>query len=205
MLIKVDRAEAINKFPLLPLRYYDKKKDEEVVHYPTVFANYVLTLPSKTYKEHQKLLGIQLTLLTKHLGYDHLLFLGDMDIPWLRQLNTDDTFQASLQYLVDHKIGKYFKGALQVDILELPTFIEHISWLVRTNGIVQYIYFTDPGQNMVANICQYGNLHISTKTEAANYLFKDILAKSEFSLLSDNTCMDRFSKKNGIKGRNTTM
>ena len=60
MLIKIDRQEAINKFPNLPLRHYNPKEDEDVFNYPKVFANYVLTLPSKSYKGHIKLLGTQL-------------------------------------------------------------------------------------------------------------------------------------------------
>jgi hypothetical protein len=201
MLIKIDRQEAINKFPFLPLRHYDKKNDEDVFNYPKVFANYVLTLPSKSYRGHQKMLGTEISLLTKNLGYDHLIFLGDIDFPWLNRFNTYENFQEALQYLADHKIGKRFKGALQVDINELPTFIKHLSWLVRTNGIVQYVHFTDPGQNIVADICQYGNLHISPKNEAADIRLKAILVKSQFSFLANSNCINKFSKKSAIKGR----
>ncbi|RXK61981.1 hypothetical protein ESA94_02910 [Lacibacter luteus] len=201
MLIKIDRQEAINKFPILPLRHYDKKNDEEIFNSPKVFANYVLTLPSKSYKGHQKLLGTQIAYLVKNLGYDRLVFLGDIDIPWLKRLDTYESFQEALQYLVDNKIGKRFNGALQVDINELQTFIKYLSWLVRTNGIVQYVHFTDPEQNIVADICQYGNLHISTKNKTADTLFKDIVSKSEFTYLTDTNCTNKFSKTNAIKSR----
>jgi len=205
MLIKIDRQEAISKFPILPLRHYDKKNDEDVFNYPKVFANYVLTLPSKSYRGHQKLLGAEITSLTKDLGYDHLIFLGDIDISWLRRLNTYESFQEALQYLVDNKIGKRFNGALQVDTDELPIFIKHLSWLVRTNGVLQYVHFTDPGQNIVADICQYGNLHISPTTKAVDKRFKDIIAKSKFTFLADTNCINKFSKSNAIKGRTITV
>ena len=106
MLIKIDRQDAINKFPILPLRHYDRKKDEDVFKSPKVFANYVLTLPSKSYRGHQKLLGTQISYLVESLGYDHLVFLGDIDIAWLKRLDTYERFQESLQYLADNKIGK---------------------------------------------------------------------------------------------------
>ena len=201
MLIKIDRQEAISNFPILPLRHYDKMKDEEIFNGPKVFTNYVLTLPSKSYRVHQKLLGTQITLLAKNLGYDHLIFLGDIDLAWLRRLNTYETFQEALQYLADNKISKRFNGALKVNMDELPLFIKNLIWLVRTNGIVQYVHFTDPGQNIVADICQYGNLHISTKHKSADKDFKDAFAKSTFTYLTDTNCSNKFSKSGGIKGR----
>ena len=201
MLIKINRQEAIAKFPILPLRHYDKKKDEEIFNSPKVFANFVLTLPSKSYRGHQKLLGTQIIFLVKNLGYDHLVFLGDIDIAWLKRLDTYGSFQEALQYLVDKKVGKRFNGALQVDIDEIQIFIKNLSWLVRTNGIVQYVHFTDPGQNIVANICQYGNLHISTKNKTTDKRFKDIVSKSQFIYLTGTNCTNKFSKSSAMKER----
>ncbi len=205
MLIKIDRQEAIDKFPNLPLRHYNLKEDEDVFNYPKVFANYVLTLPSKSYKGHIKLLGTQLVSLAKNLGFDNFIFLGDEDIAWLRRLNTHENFQEALQYLVDNKIGKRFNGALQVDIAEIPTFIKHLAWLVRTNGILPYVHFIDPEQNILGNICQYGNLHISTKNKKADKKFNDVIAKSTFTYLTDGSCYNKFSKSGAIKGRTITV
>ena len=123
MLIKIDRQKAIDKFPTLPLRHYNPEEDEDVFSYPKVFANYVLTLPSKSYKGHIKQLGRELVSLANMLGIDNFIFLGDTDIAWLRRLNTDAAFHEALQYLVDHKVGKRFNGALQVDMKDIPTFI----------------------------------------------------------------------------------
>jgi hypothetical protein len=201
MLIKIDRQEAIIKFPILPLRHYDINNEEEIFNFPKVFANYILTLPSKSYRGHQKLLGKEITFLVKSLLYDHLVFLGDLNIPWLKRLDTYKAFQEPLQYLVDNKIGKRFNGALQVDITQLQSFIKNFCWLVRTNGILPYVHFTDPGQNVVGNICQYGNVHISTKNKTADKRFKDIVSKSQFIYLTDTNCTNRFTKSSIIEGR----
>src|ERR1700741_1726428 len=120
MLIKLNRQDVINEFPNLPLRKYNSKEEEYDFLYPKVFASYVLTLPSKSYKGYMKLLGTELASLTINLGCDNLIFLGDEDIPWLRRFKEYKIFEEALQYLVDNKIGKRFNGALQVDITELP-------------------------------------------------------------------------------------
>ena len=132
MLIKIDRQEAINKFPNLPLRHYNPKEDEEVFNYPKVFANYVLTLTSKSYKGHIKLVGTELVSLAKYLGFDNFIFLCDENTAWLRRLNTYENFQESLEYLVDNKLGKRFTGALQVGTTQLPTFMLMVSAQPKT-------------------------------------------------------------------------
>lgn len=204
MLIKIDRQEAIDRFPNLPLRHYDPKEDEDVFNYPKVFANYVLTLPSKSYKGHIKLLGTQLVSLVNSLGYDNLIFLGDIDIAWLRRFNTYESFQESLQYLADNKINKRFNGALQVNTGEMPIFIKHLAWLVRTNGILPYVHFIDPEQSIIGNICKYGNLHVSPGNKMADKKFKKVIAKSSFTYLTGESCYNKFSKSGAIKGRIAT-
>ena len=144
MLIKINRKTAIETYTWLPLRHYDKAEERYVFSYPEPFANYVLTLTSKSYKGHVKILASELLKLMSSLGYDHFIFLGDEDIPWLRRLNTYEDFQESLQYLVDSKIGKRFNGALKVDGSELPILIKNLVWLIRTNGVLpirQSAYF----------------------------------------------------------------
>jgi hypothetical protein len=201
MLIKISRQEAIKKFPNLPLRHYDPKEDEYVFNYPKVFANYILTLPSKSYKGHIKLVGTELVTLTYGLDCDSLIFLGDENISWLHRYDTYENFQESLQYLADNKIGKRFNGALQVDITEIPTFTKHLAWLVRTNGILPYIHFVDPGQNIIGEICQYGNLHFSTMNKKSDNLFKELVSRSKFEFMSDTNCINKFSKSSRIKNR----
>ncbi len=202
MLIKINRQDAIKKFPHLPLRHYNSKDDEDVFNYPKVFSNHILTLPSKSYGGHIKLLGTQLVSLANNLGFDNFIFLGDENIAWLKRFDTYKVFQQALQYLVDNKIGKRFNGALQVGTAEIPIFIKHLAWLIRTNGILPYVHFVDPGQNIIGNICQYGNLHISTKNKAADKDLKDAVSKSLFIYSTDRNCYNKFSKSNAIKGRN---
>jgi len=205
MLIKIDRQEAIDNFPNLPLRNFNSRADEDVFNYPKVFANYVLTLASKSYKGHINLLGREIANLTTKLEFDKLIFLGDEKTPWLYRDHDFKPAKGGLKYLIDQKIGKRFNGALQVSKTELPTFIKHLSWLVRCNAILPYIHFIDPGQTIIGNICQYGNLHISTMTATGDIKFNEVISKSKFSFLTDGNCYNKFSKGGAIKGRVITV
>jgi len=201
MLIKINRQDCITKYPNLPLREYNTKEDEYDFHYPKIFANYTLTLPSKSYKGHIKLLGTELCNLITALGFDKLIFLGDEKTPWLYRDHDHPPAKEALQYLAANKIGKRFNGGLQVDIEELPTFIKHLAWLVRSNAILPDVHFVDPNQNIIGNICQYGNLHISTKTKKVDTNFKKVIAESKFEFVMDGQCYNKFSKSGAIKGR----
>ncbi len=180
MLVKIPRQDAIERFPSLPLRQYNFKNEDYDYKYPRIYANYDLTLPSKSYKGRVKSLAVEVVFLTTQLGFDQLVFLGDEDIPWLFRLGKYPTFDESLGYLADNKIGKRFNGALQVRLLELPIFIKHLASLVRTNGILPFVHFIDPGHNIIASICQDGHLHLSTANKKADMLVQTIIAKSNF-------------------------
>jgi hypothetical protein len=201
MLKKISRQNAINKLPTLPLKLYNKKEEEYDFYYPKVFANYILIHPAKSYRGYFKLMGTAITDLTTHLGFDKLIFLGDEKTAWLYRNHDYKPAKEALQYLANNKIGKRFNGAIQVDNISLPVFIQQLCWLVRCNAVLPHIYFIDPEQNIIGNICQYGNLHISTRTKTADNHFKTAISKSKFEYLTDGNCYNRFSKSSTIKGR----
>jgi hypothetical protein len=205
MITKINRQDTIKKYPGLPLSEYNSKTEEYDSSVPDTFSDYVLTLPSKSFKGHVKLLGAEITDLTIRLGFEKLLFLGDAGIPWLHRDHDFKQAKEALQYLANHKIGKKFNGALQVDTAELPTFIKHLAWLVRTNAVLPYIHFIDPGQNVMGSICQYGNLHIYTINKKAVRHLKEFIGKSKFQDLRGGECYNNFSKIAAIKGRQTTV
>ena len=146
-------------------------------------------------------MGKELTTLTKDFGFDKLIFLGDIDIAWLRREHDFKPAKEALQYLINNKVGKRFNGALQVDITVLPTFIVQLSWLVRTNAVLPYVYFIDPEQSFIGTICQYGNLHFSTMNEATDIRFKNTISKTKFEFMTESICYNKFSKSGSIKGR----
>lgn len=206
MIIKIARKEAIDKYPNLPLReWISDEEGYDDSYFPQTFANYVLTLPSKSYIGHIKLLGKELTALTKSFGFDKLIFLGDIDIAWLKRNIDFKQAKEALQYLADNKIGKRFNGALQVDLIQLSNFMVQLAWLVRTNAILPYVYCIDPDQNFIASICQYGNLHFSTLNELTDKVLVAEISKTKFEFMNEDNCYNKFEKTKAIKGIQITL
>jgi hypothetical protein len=139
------------------------------------------------------------------MQFDWLVFLGDGTTAWLYQQNDYPAAVKARQYLVENKTGARFNGAFKVSVEQLPEFARHLFWLTRCNASLPWIHFSDGQQQVLGSICQYGNLHFNTRSEAADTLFKRALAKSSFIPLGEGAqCGESFSKKGAIKGRQTT-
>ena len=81
MLSKINRKDCLNEYKVFPQRSYNDVSDKEEFFYPKIFKSYILTLPSKSFKGHTKMLGIEIVSLLKHLHEDTLIFLGDIETP----------------------------------------------------------------------------------------------------------------------------
>lgn len=201
MLTKINRQDCITQYTLFPLSSYNTEKDEVEFFYPPVFKSYILNLPSRSFKGNARALGVALTKLTKATHSDNLIFLGDTDTPWLYQQNDYKPVQEAMQYLADKKIGKRFNGALQVNTIELPEFIRHLSWLIRCNGALPCFYFTNPNKDILANICQYGNLHLDTIDEKSDDLIRAAIDNSQFTYGDYTSCTNWLGRSGAISGR----
>lgn len=205
MLRKINRQACLTKYSIFPLRDYDAEKDEEVLSFPVIFRSYVLAISAKTFRGNIRDLGIEIARLGKELNAGSLIFLGDTVTPWLYQNNDYTPVQKAQLYLSDLNIGKRFNGGIEVEITELPVFIKHLSWLVRCNTALPYIYFIDPGQNIVGNICQYGNLHISTLNKDTDNCLNSFIKKSKLLIGNEESCNRRFGQSGAIEGRKTVI
>lgn len=201
MLSKINRKDCLNEYKVFPQRSYNDVSDKEEFFYPKIFKSYILTLPSKSFKAHTKMLGIEIMSLLKYLHEDTLIFLGDTETPWLYQHNEYKPARLAQEYLTVKKIGKRFNGALVVKASELPAFITHIAWLIRCNANLPFIYFTNPRQAILGVICKYGNLHLDTLTKQADIMFKTFMKTSVFEYGDLNSCNNQFGKNSAISGR----
>lgn len=205
MLTKLKREDCLLNYPKFPRREYNPSTDDYDFQYPEIYAGYVLTVSSKSYTGHIKLLGNEIANLAKTLNLDSLIFSGDEKTPWLYRNSEYPPAKKGLHYLVENKIGKRFNGALIATIDDLPEFIKHLCWLTRSNTILPYVYFSDKGQNFMGHICQYGNLHLDAMNAKTDQLLKKIIKKSRFENLKDKRCYFKYSGSGAIKGRTLIM
>jgi hypothetical protein len=158
-------------------------------------------LPGTTFKGNIAGIGLELTKLIKELGSGSLIFMGENERPWLYQKNDFRSAQLAEQYLIDNKIGQRFNGAIEVPVAAIRVFIKHFCWLVRCNASLSYFHFMDAEQKIIANICQYGDLHICAISKEADDLLNSFFKNSKFIVDMPERCTWRFSKSRGIPGR----
>ncbi|OOQ57589.1 hypothetical protein [Mucilaginibacter pedocola] len=129
-----------------------------------------------------------LTAMANARDYTHLYFMGDSGTPWLCRPHTYPPVTRALEYLMENGISETFNGVIKVDLTELPQFVKHLFWLVRCNGVTFAPHFTDESFNIIGNICQYGNIHISTLTTVADDGFNDVVLAAGLNFLEGMDC-----------------
>lgn len=197
MISKIKRSDFLAQYPDFPQADYYR----DIYTFPQIIDRYILYANAKSAKGLAKNLATQTKLLIAGLGYERLLFLGDTKIPWLYQENDYKPVQHALDYLKANKVGKHFNGALDINIKQLSEFCRHLFWLVRCNASLPYIYFSDPGFNLMMSFCKYGNLHLCTLNELTDARFNEVLKETQFYISEDGQCYNQFSKTNRINHR----
>lgn|GEM_PF-778995 len=189
MLEKIKRQDCLDKYPVFPLSWYDETKEEMNHFHPNIYNSYILTFFPKSIKgQDSKILARELVMMISKLNFNELIFLGDTNTAWLSQNNTFKPVKEALKFLIDNKVEQKFDGGLQVEMIMLPIFFEHLYWLARCNAALPNFYFTNSKQNIIGTICQYGNVHIDTLNNETDRIFKDIITKTQFKFLSDEIC-----------------
>jgi len=184
MLKKISRKRFLEKYPnFIQASYY---KNKYVI--PETYENYILGVEWKSTTGLCSSIAKEASKLLRILGYEELFFLGDTTTPWLFREHDYAPVKKALEYLAENKISKSFNGAIRVKMDDFPEFMRHLFWLVRCNGIVIYAHFSDAGFNIIASICQYGNIHLSTLNEEADGALNDALFLTNFFEVPDGQC-----------------
>jgi hypothetical protein len=201
MIKKIAYPECMRRFPSFPRA--DSVAD--TFFYPKEFKYRVLLLYSKSAKGHAKFLASELTTLLGQLNGGSLIFCCEQAHPWRGLENDYAPVKEALLYLEQNKIGKTFDGALEVDEAEQPAFFKHLFWMVRCHAAMPVIYFMNLEQSFVGTICQYGGLHISTLSAAAESAMEAALPLAAFVVSSAEKCHSTFSKSAKIAHRQTVV
>ena len=203
MVRKINRVDALSQYRLFPTRVYNPDTDDEDFIFPKTYKSYILTIPSKSFRGNATALATEVSKLANFFDSETLTFLGDTNNPWRIQRNSYPPTKLADLYLESLKVGKTFNGALRVSTSELSDFVKHFAWMVRCNAALPYIHFLDDGQNILGDLCQYGNLHLSSLTEQADQKLLRFLTTSRLKIGDRASCRNRFGKTSAITGRQT--
>ena len=179
MIIQHKRQDVLKNYPVFPQRSYNQELDTEDCFYPAHCRNHILTSDSDSCISHRSNIGLAFVQLAGVFKATSLLFLGDMDTPWMYRSPEDDQSKQAYDFLASCRLSKEFNGGLEVPTAWLPNFVSHLACLINTNTLLPTIYCTDKMQQFLCSLCQYGNLHIST----INHATEDLLV----AFLKDNT------------------
>ena len=170
----------IIKYRKLPLSEYEKVTDEDICHSPEIHSFYWLKLQNET----EKKLPNQIVLLAKKLNIKRLIFLGEMNKPWISKLTESrkdfKSIIKAIEYFKSNKIEKKFNGAVKVGIKELEKFIQNFYEITKCDGGFFNYNFIDENENLLLYIHYSGELKILTLTEKPNIEFLKIINETEF-------------------------
>ncbi|MCZ4223037.1 hypothetical protein [Pedobacter rhodius] len=165
--------------------------DDYEYFYPDLFQSYILTIKSNTYKKHLKSLGKELFSILRKINSDSFIFLGDEKLAWRFRDGKYKNYKSGMEYFANESIGKNFTGGLVVDKESLIPFVKHLADLISTNGIVQYVHFTNKEQSLLGSICHYGNIHISSIDEKSDVKLVNAILSTRFEYLKGE-CENQF-------------
>ena len=165
MIKKLSRKKCIELYPSFPLREYNEESEDYEFEYPTTYANYWLSIESKTNIQHKKNLAVEVEKLYKELKVEKLIFLCDYKSTWITRNSRDRTdfkqLIKAVDYLKDNKIGLKFDGGLIVEMKEIKKFIEHFYILTMCDGLFAYYHFLDENQSILGYIHYDGELQLN--------------------------------------------
>ena len=101
-----------------------------------------------------------------------------------------------LEKIVDNNT---FKEAFEIDIDNLPDFLEVLFWTTRCDpSVAEFIFLFDKNEQFQIHLCKYGNIHLAEY----NYeqLTEDKLSKLGWKII-DGKEFDNFTTDGKIKGR----
>ena len=197
MIKKISRRRCYQLYPKFPSTF----NISDQFTYPDLYKSYILTTASKSAKGHAKNIAFALQYLVESMNIPSLIFMGDTGAAWLSQDNDYAPVKEAMDFLEGEKVGKKFNGGLKVTAEDLTTFIPHLFWLVRCNAALPIFYLMNEDQTVLANFCQYGNIHISPLNKRADKLFHKHLPQSGLTIFTDLYCYDSFGKAGKLNGR----
>jgi hypothetical protein len=180
MVEKISRDICIIKYRSFPLCEYEKKSNKDFNYCPEIHSFYWLKLE----EEFEKLLPNEISLLIKKLNIKSLIFLGEINKPWISKFaKSRKDFKPlikAIEYFGKHKIEKKFNGGVKVEIKVLEKFIQNFYIITECDGGFFDFNFIDENENFIFYIHYSGEFKVIILNEKANIDFLKQIKESKF-------------------------
>lgn len=180
MIEKISRDICLIKYRKLPLCEYEKATNEDVNYHPEIHSFYWLRLP----KDFEEKLPNQIASLMKSLNIENLIFMSEMNKPWISNLTKSrkdfKPLIKAVEYFKTHKIEKKFNGGIKVGTKEMEKFFQNFYAITECDGGFFDYNFTDENENYLFYIHYSGELKVLTLNEKANIEFLKKINETNF-------------------------
>ena len=183
MVKKLKRNYCIVKFRNLPLQHFDKKTNSDIFYNPKREGFYWIKLP-ETKKDNSKELIDEITKLIARLNIENLIFLDEIDKPWILKYiakrNDFKKLTKALDYFKSNKIWTTFNGGVLVSKIDWKFFLKHFYTITECDSAFFFYNFIDEEQKIIFYIHYSGEISVTTLNKKIDDKFLQQIKKTKF-------------------------
>ncbi|UUV20222.1 hypothetical protein [Paenimyroides aestuarii] len=180
MIKLISRDLALVKYRKFPLLAYDETLDEDIFYCPDYVSFYWIKLK----EENNNVLIEELLKLLNFFNTKDLIFLGQIDKPWVSKPMAKRfslaIYNKAIRFFKKNGIWKNFNGAVKVEQKDFKEFLTHFFTLTKFEAYFWDHYFSDDGQNFLFCIHYSGEVQVLTLNEQTNNVFLSFVRNTEF-------------------------
>ena len=186
MIKLINRDLALIKYRNFPLLAYDETLEENIFYCPECIGSYWIKLKD----ENNTVLIDELLRLLYSFEAEELIFLGQIDKPWISKPMSKRfglaIYNKAIRFFKNNDIWTKFNGAVKVQREDFRVFLSHIFTLTKFEAYFWDYYFSDESQNILFSIHYSGEIQVLTLNEETNNNFLFFVKNTEFINSSRN-------------------
>ncbi len=183
MIKKLKRNYCLIKYRNLPLQYFDKETDSDIFYTPKHKSFYWIKL-TDCKKDNSKKLIDELIKLISSLKIENLIFLDEIEKPWISKHTSKRTdfkkLTKALEYFKLNKIWTKFNGGVLVSKLDWKPFLKHFYEITKCDSSFFFYNFIDKDQKIIFYIHYSGEINITTLNEEIDIEFLKQIKDTNF-------------------------
>lgn len=183
MVKKLNREYCLVKFKNLPLQHFDKETKSDVFYNPKRKCFYWIKLPDSK-KDNSKKLIDELIKLMSSLNIENLIFLDEIEKPWILKHTAKRTdfkrLKKALDYFKTNKIWTAFNGGVLVSKSGWKIFLKHFYTITKCDSAFFFYNFIDEEQKIIFYIHYSGEISVTTLNKEIDEEFLKRIKKTKF-------------------------